>query len=419
MTQAIVAKIPFFSPFLPKSQKTLAEKKLSGAVLTIFERFQHQSLLQTTLYKTFYEAKASHIHQINDPYTKIYDTTVKGLARVGFGEGAQDLFWGESIILHPTAGGFDIPYFSREALVDYGVVSDAKQDGKILVYQKIIPSSPQDQDIALTWISDVYVCAITQIPPVFEVHGWAEIEVSPEAVIRSHFAYLQPEPVSIFFPAEAISQLPVDDSAIGQDKQLMNRYIAGDLLSNAELRQHIDRVSTNMIYQSVFLAKISRIHSFREADLKLLDHTARGIVSVKKFEESNDEFIQINGIKVALPLTRVGNSRSFYTPFSKKEPTYTEYFAVHDIPGQNWVKIERHISPTHANPQKTVETRYVNLHQSNIIYEDFEEGDKEVFFAYGTSSTPPAEITVRPRPNPVTEGEPAAKKQAIQPLETN
>lgn len=392
MTQAIVAKIPIFSPFLPKPQKTLAEKALSGAVLTAFERLQHLCLLSTRLYKDFYEAKASRIYQINDPYTKVYDTTTKGFVGVVFHKGVQTLSWAGHIFQYPLEGELMSLPLSNADGIDYSVVSDTEREGKLLISQKTIPADYLGIEY-LSWISDVAICSITVIPPVFETRGWAVVVKTPEKIVRTHFVHPSCEFIVPTLTGEEMSLLPVDDSPLGEDRHLINRVLASSQLSEADSLQHEQLLGANLLYNSVFTAKKARVHSFREEGLKLLDCTLNGTASIKKEPSFEDEYIRISGICIDYPLCPMENTTTKFSPFYSKEPIYTEYFSVHDISGRNWVEIRRHISATPTNPYKTVKSLYIHLADSNVIND---EAEGATFFGYAASAIPPPEIEALP-----------------------
>ena len=359
MTLSIVSSFPSAPHQLSPEHVLLAEKKIAGVGLDALECTRHAELLQSEPgYKTFYDSKSARIHWINDVYTRVFDTTAKGVVSVvDDGDHHQLHILGCELVV-AIGDTFQSIIFSRLVGVDYVVVSDGSSEDQYRVDQKMIPSEVLNHD--LSWSVNTRLCLQEYFPAVEEVYGWVGVEVAPSKTVEKYVCIFLSKIIYHPLSEAMIAALPVDDSDLPRLKKQINKMLSYPTPELTLL--HERSLAVNMLYQTVFNAKLSRIHGFEDPSVKLLDYTKSGIAKTSYFAINKTEYIILDGKVVDYPRIYQSNPVSSYTPFCRDFPGYTDKVIICDVPNlKNWVKIERWKLPQQPTEVSEPVVHYVHL----------------------------------------------------------
>ena len=339
MILAIVSSIPTPHHQLAPEQIQLADKKIAGVALDALERTRHLDLLQVSSdYKTFYDSKSARVHWINDVYTRVFDTTAEGVVSI-VDEGIYEKLYitGHELVM-TMPDKFLSMIFSRLAGTDYLVVSDGNAKDQYVVKQEILPS--EVLEFGLCWDVNTRLCSQEYTPAVEEVHGWASFEVAPAKEVTKFVGRFTPQFIPNSVTESMVATLPENDADLPRLKHQINRMLSSPTPALRAL--HERSFAANLLYQTVFNAKLARIHSFTDTSVKLFDYTQAAIAATHYSANTKMEYIFLEKKIVDYPSIFSSSPQSMYTQFSREFPGFTDKVIVRDVPNlKNWVKIER------------------------------------------------------------------------------
>jgi hypothetical protein len=134
-------------------------------------------------------------------------------------------------------------------------------------------------------------------------------------------------------------------------------------ISDKELRRHESRLQKEPGYRAYFEEKRARVHQF--VDIYMLDYTKNGVARSGLAEDQGMEYICLNGKPVDYPAT---DSSILYSPFTRSYPSHASHVIITDVPGMNWVKIERWAFPSPEIPIPSPIIHYVNLDSTDAKF---------------------------------------------------
>lgn len=161
--------------------------------------------------------------------------------------------------------------------------------------------------------------------------------------------------------AKMISELPCSVSIRSHQVQRINQLISGSILSSKQMKKHHLRLQNDLAYQSMFLQKKQRVHSFCDKSIQLLDYTKQGGISIAFDSLLSTDFICWNKKKIMLPNMIQKEPLISYNLFTRGSPWFTDLVIVRDAPDANGIQIERWMAlPSGPNPFSVV-TTYVDI----------------------------------------------------------
>jgi hypothetical protein len=157
---------------------------------------------------------------------------------------------------------------------------------------------------------------------------------------------------------QALSDSPIDAPLVSkEDRSLVQKYILGSV-NQEESIDHLRALSSNPEYRRIFALIKARIHTFSDGAVRLIDGTEGAIAKIVCDTDLRDEFISLNGFKIARHAT---SSELIYPRYSRAF-SGIDFISVRDLketPG--WVVIETYKLVPNSNTSELASIRYVQM----------------------------------------------------------